>query len=384
MEKFELVATTLFGLEDLLISELEEIGAEDIRRAHRAVSFKGNLEVLYKSNLYLRTAIKVLKPIAEFEAYNDKKLYAKIKQIDWSAYLNNDKTFAIDGTVSGEIFTHSQYAALTCKDAIVDQFRENTGARPSIDTEDPDLRINIRITHRSCILSIDSSNKPLSKRGYKLAQTEAPINEVLAAAMILKSGWDKESDFLDPMCGSGTIPIEAALMANNVPAGILRSFGFQKWQDFDSDLWLTIKKDAESKIIDNPVHIIAYDIDPSAIKIAKNNAKKAGVMINYQCQDFLTSKSQINHGTIIINPPYGERMKEKDEIIPFYQDIGTHLKHAYEGCDAWIISSNMRALKFVGLRPSQKNPIFNGPLECRYNKYELYRGSKRGSKQEDL
>lgn len=382
MEKFDLVATTLFGLEDLLINELEAIGAEDIKKSHRAVSYRGDLEILYKSNLYLRTAIKVLKPITEFEAYNDKKLYAKVKQIDWSQYLDNDKTFAIDGTVSGEIFTHSQYAALTCKDAIVDQFRENTGARPSVDTEEPDLRINIRISHRSCILSFDSSNKPLSKRGYKVAQTEAPINEVLASAMILKSGWDKEGDFLDPMCGSGTIPIEAALIANNVPAGMLREFGFQKWEDFNAELWNNLKEEAKANIIDNPVNIYAFDIDSAAIRIAKNNAKKAGVMINFECQDFLTSKSPIEHGTIIINPPYGERLKEKDEIIPFYQDIGTHLKHEYEGSDAWVISSNMRALKFVGLRPSQKNPIFNGPLECRYNKYELYRGSKKGSKQD--
>lgn len=381
MEVFEIIATTLFGLEEILAAELRELGAADIEILSRAVRYKGDHEMLYKSNLLLRTAVKVLKPINTFYAANEQQLYDKIKKINWDEYFSYNKTFAIDGSTHSEIFTHSKFIALKSKDAIADQFREKYDIRPSVDTENPDLRINVHINDKTVIVSLDSSGSSLGKRNYRLAQTEAPINEVLAAGIILLSGWDKTCDFIDPMCGSGTFPIEAALLANNIPSGRNRKFGFETWGDFDLNLWNEVKAKADSNIISSNIKIFANDIDNKALDIAFANAKRAGVsnLITFDTIDFFHTSHNTGKGLVIMNPPYGERL-QINEITNFYQDIGTRLKHFYQGCDAWIISANYEALKNFGLRTSRKIKLYNGPLECRLQKYELYQGSKKASK----
>jgi putative N6-adenine-specific DNA methylase len=384
LKNFEIIAKTIFGFEEILAQELKELGAIDIVQLTRAVKYKGDKSLLYKSNLQLRTAIKVLKPIASFEVVNEEQLYQKVKSINWDEYMSAEKTFAIDGIVSSDKFTHSKFVALKSKDAIADQFREKYGVRPSVDIEDPDLRINIHIADTTCSVSLDSSGKSLGKRGYKLSQTAAPLSEVLAAGIIILSGWDKEREFIDAMSGSGTFPIEAALMAGNIPPGSFRSFNFEKWNDFDAELWGAIKKDAENNI--KPVHIKikAFDIDIKAVQIGKENATRAGVekFISFEKKDFLKSAPESDNAFVVMNPPYGERLEEKDQMIPFYKEIGDHLKQAYNGCDSWIFSGNPEAMKFIGLRPSKKIKLYNGPIECRLNKYELYRGSRKASKQE--
>lgn len=376
-----MIATTLFGLEEILAAELKELGATDIEILKRAVKFKGDQALLYKCNLHLRTALRVLKPFAQFNIHTDNDLYKKIKKIDWEEYLSVDGTLAVDATVSGEYFTHSQFVALRCKDAIVDQFREKYERRPSVNLEKPDLRLNIHINERDCSVALDSSNISLGKRGYRQIQSLAPMSEVLAAGIIALSGWDKKSDFYDPMCGSGTFSIEAALLASNIAPGRLRSFGFEKWKDFDADLWTNIKEDAESKITSPLCKIFGSDIESQAIEISKGNAAIAGVdhLIRYKKMDFLKGETHFQGGIVFMNPPYGERLKEREEIIPFYQEIGTRLKHYYEGCEAWILSGNLDAFKFIGLRPSRKIRLYNGPLECKLHKYELFRG-KKGSR----
>ena len=380
MKKFDIIATTQFGLEGVLAAELNELGANDIEILSRAVKFRGDLNLLYKCNLYLRTALKILKPIATFEALNELDLYNNVKKIDWSEFLTTDQTFAIDGTTSGEVFTHSKFVALKSKDAIVDQFREIDGIRPSINVDDPDLQINIHISEVACSVSIDSTGLPLSKRGYRLEQIFAPISEVLAAGIILLSGWDKKSNFYDPMCGSGTFSIEAALIAQNIPNGRLRHFAFEKWKDFDAAQWEQIKKDSESNIKPFEGKIFASDIEKRAVEIAVQNARRAGVeeLISFKNSDFLSSTPEGDPGVVVLNPPYGERL-QSDDIVEFYKGIGTRLKHFYNGSDAWIISANLEALKFIGLKPSRKIKLYNGQLECKLNKFELYRGSKRAT-----
>ena len=268
----------------------------------------------------------------------------------------------------------------------MDQFRDKYSIRPSIDTDNPDMRINVHITNTTCTISLDSSGTPLGKRGYKLAQTEAPLSEILAAGIIQLTGWDKQQDLIDPMCGSGTFPIEAALIANNIPAGRLRDFTFEKWNDFDVELWSRIKSEAEAQIVPFKGVICGRDIDQRAIDISKENSERAGVMnqIQFKKLNLLDPKSESSNALIIINPPYGERLKERDEIIPFYQEIGTKLKHSFNGCDAWILSGNLEAIKFIGLRPSRKIRLFNGPIECKLHKFELYRGSKKAVNQMDI
>lgn len=375
---FEIVATTLFGLEEVLADELQAIGATGIKVLPHAVRFDGNNEMIYKSNLHLRTAIKILKPIAFFKARNEQELYDNVKNINWQEYFGPQQTFAIDGTCSGDYFTNSMYVALKAKDAIADKFRALNGIRPSVDIDSPDMRINVRVQDVSVTVSLDSSGVSLNKRAYRLAQTQAPISEVLAAGMLLLSGWDKKSPLLDPMCGSGTIPIEAALLAANMAPGRLRNFAFEKWSDFDRNLWENLKIAAENAIVRNNVSIYGRDNLERAISISKDNARRAGVlpMIEFIQEDFLLSNSGLEGAHVMMNPPYGERL-ESDDIIEFYKGIGSKLKHSFNGCNAWIISGNLDAIKFIGLKPSKKIKLFNGPLECRFHKFELYRGSKR-------
>jgi len=380
VNRFELVATTMFGLEDVLAGELKALGATDIQIINRAVKYRAGQELMYKSNLHLRTALRVLKPIAVFRAWDESKLYAGIKKIPWEEYFTYRQTFAIDAVSFGEVFRHSKFAALKAKDAIADKFREEFGIRPSVDTARPDIQINIHIADTQVTVSLDSSGIPLGKRAYRLEQAKAPLNEVLAAGLILLSGWDRKSTLIDPMCGSGTIAIEAGMMAANMAPGRLRPFGFQSWNDYDEALWKKIKDDAESQVKVPECKISARDNDPKALEIAGKNARRAGLarIIKFRDHDFFTPFPEEGPGTLIMNPPYGERLEDAARMIPFYKDIGTQLKHNFDGWDAWIISSNLEAMKFIGLRTSKKIKVFNGALECRFNKYELYRGSRKG------
>ncbi len=380
MQSFNLVAKTLYGLEEVLARELTYIGAEDIKPLNRAVMYRGDLEVMYKSNLLLRTAQKILRPIRTFEVQNENQLYKKLQQINWPSFFDVDQTFAVDGTTQGNIFTHSKFVALRTKDAIVDQFRSRFGQRPSVDIEHPDIRINIHISDMRCTVSMDSSGVQLGRRGYRAMQVEAPISETLAAGIIMLAGWKGQKNFLDPMCGSGTFPVEAAMIAANIPPGRLLEFSFENWKDYDDKLWRRIQKDVDKLIKPVEIDIRGYDMDPQAVKIAQQNAKYAGVdkWVTFGLNNFLENTPEMGNGSIFINPPYGERLKEKDEIIPFYKEIGTRMKHHYNGWEAWIVSGNVEAMKFIGLKPAKKIKLYNGQLESRLEKFELYRGSKKG------
>ncbi|PID94424.1 MAG: RNA methyltransferase [Bacteroidetes bacterium] len=383
MQSFPLIAKTLYGLEKVLASELEQIGATEITLLNRAVKYKGTLEVMYKSNLLLRTAQKILKPIRTFSVKNEAQLYRLIQTIDWTSLFHADQTFAVDGTTQGKLFTHSKFVALRTKDAIVDQFRSRFGKRPSVDIEHPDIRINIHIAESRCTVSMDSSGVQLGRRGYRAMQLEAPISETLAAGILLLSQWDRKRPLLDPMCGSGTFPIEAAMMAANIPPGRLLEFAFENWNDYDDVLWKRVQREADARITPPQADIRGMDMDIRALKIATQNARYAGVdkWVQWGLNDFLEQTPNMDPGLLVINPPYGERLKEKEEIIPFYKEIGTRMKHHYQGWEAWIISGNVEAIKFIELRPARKIKLYNGPLESRLHKYELYKGSRKKEQQ---
>ena len=381
---FKMVAKTLFGFEPLLAKELRNLGAIDVKEGVRSVSFYGDKGFMYKANLSLRTAIKVLKPINSFKIFSEEDLYREINKMAWEDYLDNNQTLAVDATVHSEKFTHSQYIALKTKDAIVDRFRDRTGQRPSVDLDYPNLRINIHIEKEFCTVSLDSSGQSLHKRGYKLATNIAPINEVLAAGMLLHSGWDGQCDFMDPMCGSGTILIEAAMIACNIPPNLNRKeFGFEKWKDWDEDLFEKIQESVLKKARDFHFTIKGYDKAPSAVQKAKDNIDNANLseFISVEHEDFFkTEKQTERHLHMVFNPPYGERLNI--DMPEFYKAIGDTLKQNYPGTHAWFITSNLDAIKHVGLRPSRKIKLFNGSLESKLLKYEIYEGSKKAKNQE--
>lgn len=384
-KNFRMVAKTLFGLEELLAQELRQLGASAVEIGNRSVSFEGDKGFMYKANLCCRTAIKILKPIASFNIFTEEDLYKKIYDMPWEEYMSVDGTLAVHATVFSEVFTHSQYIALKTKDAIVDRFRDRQGRRPNVDLDHPSLRINIHIDRNICTVSLDSSGESLHKRGYKTESTLAPINEVLAAGIIMLAGWNGQSNFLDPMCGSGTFLTEAAMIACNIPPNLNRpEFGFELWPDFDLDLYETIEAAALKKMRDFPHKIYGFDSDPVAVHKAKENVKSANLQefIEIRKQDFFESKKEQDKPLFVVfNPPYDERISVSD-IRDFYTQIGNTLKRGYPGTQAWMITSNMEALKFVGLRPSRKIKLFNGKLEARLVRYEMYEGSRKASKQE--
>ena len=383
---FKMVAKTLFGFEELLANELTQLGAKDVNIGVRNVSFVGDKGFMYKANLGLRTAIKILKPIKTFKVLNEQDLYDQVYKMPWDNYLKPTGSLAIDATLHSNVFTHSQYIALKTKDAIVDKFRNTVGHRPSVDLRFPDLKINVHIDKQVCTISLDSSGESLHRRGYKTATNIAPINEVLAAGLILLSGWDGQSDFMDPMCGSGTILAEAAMIACNIPPNLMRKeFAFERWQDWDVDLFEKIEESLLKKTRDFHYKIIGYDKSPSAVSKAKDNIKNAHLdeFIIVKHEDFFkTQKAGEDILHMVFNPPYGERL-ENLNVEEFYGDIGTTLKHGYPNTNAWFITSNLEALKYVGLRPSRKIKLFNAKLEARLVKYEMYAGSRKTKKQKD-
>lgn len=379
VENFKMIAKTFFGFEEILAKELQQLGAQEVEQGVRMVSFKGDKGFMYKANLALRTALKILKPIYGFRAYNESSLYKGMQSLDWSEYLSANQTFVIDVTLYSDHFNHSQFVALKAKDAIVDQFRDKFGKRPSIDKDHPDVRINLHIHGEEVSVALDTSGASLHHRGYRTATNIAPINEVLAAGMLLLSGWDGSSDFLDPMCGSGTILAEAAMIACNIPANINRKeFAFEKWNDWDNDLFDKIIDSLMSKTREFHYTIKGTDKAPSAVAKAKDNIRNANLdeYVTITEENFFDSQKETRGPLhMVFNPPYGERLDIQMER--FYREIGDTLKQSYPNTNAWFITANLEALKFVGLKPSRKIKLFNGKLEARLVKYEMYEGSKR-------
>ena len=383
-----MLAKTFKGLEEVLAQELIELGANDVLIERRAVSFKGDKALLYRANFCLRTALRILVPIKseKIKAKGRKpedQIYDIVKSIDWIRYMTVDSTFVIDTTLYSELFHNSLFVTYRIKDAIVDYWSEKAGKRPSVNTENPDLRINVHIGNDQLTVSLDSSGESLHKRGYRVATTEAPISEVLAAGMLLMAGWRGQSDFYDPMCGSGTLPIEAALIARNISPGVFRqSYAFEKWLDFDADLWSDIYND-DSREREFEHKIYGSDASFYAIQQAAKNVKSAGVAKDIELRQIRMEElkpSAISlqlSALVMINPPYGERLASNKDMEELYSKIGTALKHQFTGATAWIISSNAAAMKCIGLKPSKKMHLLNGELDCQFNRYDLFAGSRK-------
>lgn len=378
MEKYEIVATTLTGLEQVLADEILALGGERVKVLKRAVSYAGDDALLYRSNLALRTALRVLVPLDEFSAGNEEQLYYGIKDFPWEDIFSLEQTFAIDAVVAGNVFRHSQYVALKSKDAIVDRFRRKYGERPGVDTRNPDIYLNIRVYEDKVSVSIDSSGISLDRRGYRRTANEAPINEVLAAGILQMTGWKPPQPLVDPMAGSGTFGIEAALIGSDTPPGINRSFAFQRWNEYNANLFERVKFELSKKIRDTGLKIYSRDILARNIDIISQNAEQAGMdeYLSIKKEDFFESSPKEPRGVVVINPPYGERLHMAD-IESFYKRLGDTLKQHYEGYDAWIISSDLAALKAVGLKAGFKADLMNGGLPARLVKYEMYKGSMR-------
>ena len=367
-------AKTLLGLEHVLAEEIRALGGENIRVSRRLVLFDGDTELMYAANYCVRTAISILVPIHSFKAENDQQLYDGVRKIKWEDILTTKKTFMIHPTVRSEHFTHSQYAALKTKDAIVDYFRDKFGERPSVDTSRPDVSVDLNIRNKQVTISLNSSGRPLFMRGYRKTTGEAPINEVLAAGMIQLSGWDKKTPFLDPMCGSGTLAIEAAMLAANVPAGFQRRFyGFFRWNSFDKQLWDGVKHLANSKIKDHIPRIKGSDASMAMIKKARINASELSdvIKISFNEEKLQDQMAPIPGTMIIFNPPYGERMNEMIGISD-YKELGDYMKSKFKGCTVWIITSDRDEIKHIGLKTSKRINLMNGPLDCTFRKFDLY------------
>ena len=377
-QEFELIAKTFMGLEPVLAEELTNLGANNVQIGRRMVSFTGNKEMMYRANFQLHTAIRILKPIAHFRARSAEDMYDEVKKIDWSRYIEKGKTFSVDSVIYSEEFRNSRFVTYKVKDAIVDQFRETTGERPNISVTNPDIRLNIHVAEDKATLSLDSSGESLHRRGYRQESVDAPLNEVLAAGMILMTGWKGDTDFIDPMCGSGTLLIEAALIARNVSPGVFRKeFAFEKWADFDSELFDRIYND-DSQEREFNHHIYGYDIDMKAVNTARLNVRAAALsnLITIEQQDFKNFTKPAEKAIMVTNPPYGERISTPD-LFGTYRMIGERLKHAFSGNDAWILSYKEECFEQIGLKPSLKIPLYNGSLECEFRKYSLFDGKMR-------
>ena len=400
MKNFSMLAKTFKGLEEVLAQELIELGANDVLIERRAVSFRGDKALLYRANLCLRTASRVLVPIAtgKLKTKNEKSkvkpedwLYELVNEIDWAQYMTVDTSFAIDATVYSETFRNSRFVTYRVKDAIADYWTRKEGKRPNVSTQEPELLINVHIANEQVTVSLDSSGESLHKRGYRVANTEAPINEALAAGMLLMAGWKGQSDFYDPMCGSGTLLIEAALIARNIAPGVFRqSFAFEKWRDFDAELWSDIYND-DSAEREFTHKIYGSDASFYAIQQATKNIKSAGVQKDIELRQirmeeiknpFSLSCEEGEGGVsplVMLNPPYGERLASNKDMEELYAKIGTVLKHQFTGATAWIISSNAAAMKCIGLKPTKKYRLLNGELDCQFNQYELFAGKRNDS-----
>ena len=375
MQEFELIAKTFMGLEQVLAKELTQLGANNVQIGRRMVSFTGDKEMMYRANFQLHTAIRVLKPIAHFKAKSAEDMYEEVKKIDWSKYILSGKTFSVDSVVYSEEFTNSRFVTYKVKDAIVDQFRERVGTRPNISVSNPDIRLNIHVAENDATLSLDSSGESLHRRGYRQESVEAPLNEVLAAGMILMMGWTGETDFIDPMCGSGTLPVEAALIARNISPGVFRKeFAFEKWPDFDQELFDMIYND-DSQEREFTHHIYGYDTDMKAVNTARMNVAAAGLSrdVTIGQLDFKDFTQPKEKSIMVMNPPYGERISTPN-LLGTYKMIGERLKHQFIGNEAWILSYREECFRQIGLKPSIKIPVYNGSLECEFRRYQMFDG----------
>lgn len=381
--EFELIAKTFMGLEQVLAQELTQMGANNVQIGRRMVSFTGDKEMMYRANFQLHTAIRILKPIKHFKARSAEEVYDEVQKIDWSEYIQKGKTFSVDSVVYSEEFRNSRFVTYKVKDAIVDQFKAKSGDRPNISVSNPDVRLHIHIAEYNATLCLDSSGESLHRRGYRQESVEAPLNEVLAAGMVLMSGWKCDTDFIDPMCGSGTLAIEAALIARNIAPGVFRKeFAFEKWPDFDQDLFDAIYND-DSQEREFAHHIYGYDIDMKAVNTARLNVKAAGLSneVTIEQQDFKDFTKPANKAILITNPPYGERISTPN-LLGTYKMIGERLKHEFGGNEAWILSYREECFDQIGLKPSIKIPVYNGSLECEFRKYTLFDGKMRTFREE--
>ncbi|MDO7876742.1 THUMP domain-containing protein [Hymenobacter sp. ASUV-10] len=386
-----LTATTQFGLEELLADELYDLGADITHVGSRAVEFIGDQQLMYRTVLWSRLAMRLLRPFAAFYAPDEKALYREVGRIDWQDYLGPGQTFAITAVVHKSTFEHSLFVAQLTKDAIVDQFRARTGERPSVDVRNPDVRLHLRMLENEVILSMDAAGDSLHRRGYRQATNDAPLNEVLAAGLVLLSGWDGKKPLLDPLCGSATILTEAGMMAQRIAPGLFHQgkFGFENWYDFDADLWQTLREEAQSLRIEEPqAYLAGSDLDPKVIEQAALNIEAAGLdeCIRLSVRDVKDAVPPANQppGVIITNPPYGERIGEEAQMAGLYKTIGDTLKTNFQGYDAFVFTGNLEAAKSIGLKTARRIPLFNGPIDCRLLKYELYQGSKRKPGPADL
>ena len=383
MNEISLVAKTSSGLEDLLVNEVIANGGREARKGIRSVTFKGTEETLYRMNLNSRVALRILKPIGSFPANNEEQLYDGIGRINWGKYMSADDTLAVDAVTVKSNLTHSLYVALKTKDAVVDQFRKSHGRRPDVDLNRPTIRINVHLSGNVASISLDSSGESLHKRGYRMLQGEAPLSETLAAGLILLSAWKQDSPLTDIMCGSGTIVIEAALMARDIAPGLMRNeFGFQRWLDYDAGLWANLVKEARGRIKDKlGFRIAGVDRNRHVIRQARENSEYAGVDedIDFHEMKFQDYTPAVSEQTLITNPPYGGRITDED-LFDLYKQMGDTFKKRYQGSTAWVLTANRDAAKHIGLHVSAKIPVFNGPLECRLLKFEMYGGSRKPAK----
>ena len=377
-ENLQIQIKTFFGLEEILANEIKKLGGRNVEVKNRAVNCEGDLGFLYKINYSARTALKILVPIVGFKAFNEQQFYARLMKINWEEFLDLNQTFAIDATVNSETFKHSQFMALKMKDAIADYFKAKYKKRPNVDAKDPEIKFHLHIDRELVTISLDSSGDPLFKRGYRKEQGEAPINEVLASGMLQLAGWDGKGNFLDPMCGSGTLLIEAAMIALDLPAQIFRKkFAFQNWNNYDEELFRKIKEFRINRVKEFTGKIVGFDIDARMLNASKINIESAEMedVIEVRKQNFFDSKKDLFPLLIVFNPPYDERITITDD--DFHKKIGDTFKQNYPNTLAWLISSDLEAVKKIGLRPSRKIKLFNGKLETRFLQYEMYEGTKK-------
>lgn len=384
-KEFALIAKTFQGLEEVLAKEITALGANNVQIGRRMVSFTGDKEMMYKANFCLRTAIKILKPILHFKAKDADEVYEKTKTIKWEEYMDSTSTFLVESVVFSENFRHSKFVAYRVKDGIADYFREKTGERPNVGITNPDIRIHIHIAEDDVTICLDSSGESLHKRGYRQATVAAPLNEVLAAGMIMLTGWDGECDLIDPMCGSGTILIEAALIALNIYPGVFRKeFAFERWKDFDEELFEKIyNDDSQEREFDHKIY--GYDINRQCVSIAQENARAAGVnkIVEICQQDIADFTQPAEKAIMITNPPYGERITT-DDLLGLYSTLGERLKHAFAGNDAWVLSFRDECFAQIGFRPSTKYALYNGALECEFRKYQIFSGKLKDLREEGI
>ncbi len=381
LDNTPVIIKTFSGLEDVLAQECRQLGFKDIEILNRALKFKADLRDLYRANYFLRTAIKVLVPVFKFNAKTDDELYAGIKKFDWTTIMDSSMTLAIEVVLHSHFFTHSLFIAQRTKDAIVDQIRDKTNRRPRVDLENPDVRVSLHITEDAIQVFLDSSGDPLFKRGYRIGMHQAPLNEALAAGLLLLAGWNGNGNLVDPMCGSGTLLIEGAMIAHGLPPGMYReSFGFEKWKDFDADLFNEVTEE-EYKVRKFTHKIIGGDILSKNILISRENLHRSSLykkveLVNQPMEEFVPPEGG---GWVVTNPPYGERLKTP-MLEKLYGDLGTRFKHHYPNYQAWVFSGNPIAMKSVGLKPTYRKNLLNGDIACTFNKYDLYEGSKKASK----